>query len=59
MAKYTVTLKTPEGEKKLSVADDQYILDAAEARAVHIIPTCRIDPDRVLRAPSPPGASDR
>ena len=32
MASYTVTLKTPDGEKKLTVADDVYILDAAEAR---------------------------
>lgn len=36
MAKFTVTLKTPEGEKKLSVADDQYILDAAEVHAASI-----------------------
>ena len=30
MVKATITLKTPEGEKKIECADDVYILDAAE-----------------------------
>ncbi|CAD5965650.1 2Fe-2S iron-sulfur cluster-binding protein [Planktothrix agardhii] len=29
MASYKVTLKTPEGDKTIEVADDVYILDAA------------------------------
>lgn len=33
---YTVTLKTPEGEKKIECAEDTYILDAAEVRT-HIL----------------------
>ena len=28
---YTITLRTPEGDKEITCEDDQYILDAAEA----------------------------
>jgi hypothetical protein len=32
LARYTVTLETPEGTQALECADDTYILDAAEVR---------------------------
>lgn len=35
-AAYTVTLVTPEGKKEIKCNDDQYILDAAEARAARL-----------------------
>lgn len=34
---YTVTLKTPDGEQKVEVDEDTYILDAAEVRR-HLFP---------------------
>ena len=33
LARYTVTLETPEGAQAIECADDTYILDAAEVRA--------------------------
>ena len=32
LARYTVTLETPEGTQAIECADDTYILDAAEVR---------------------------
>ena len=31
---YTVTLETPEGTQEIECADDTYVLDAAEVRAL-------------------------
>lgn len=41
MVKATITLKTPEGEKKIECADDVYILDAAEEAGLDLPYSCR------------------
>ena len=38
---YTVTLKTPETTTTITVADDQFILDAAEDQEIDIPYSCR------------------
>ncbi|CEM17651.1 unnamed protein product [Vitrella brassicaformis CCMP3155] len=38
---YKVTLKTPEGDKEIECADDQYILDAAEEAGIELPYSCR------------------
>ena len=38
---YTVTLKTPENTATITVADDQFILDAAEDQDIDIPYSCR------------------
>ena len=41
MASYKVTLKTPEGDKTIEVADDVYILDAAVDEGMNLPYSCR------------------
>ncbi len=41
MASYNITLKTTEGEQKITCEDDQYILDAAEEAGVDMNYSCR------------------
>ena len=43
LARYTVTLETPEGTQAIECADDTYILDAAEVRRA---PRARLDSRR-------------
>ena len=38
---YTITLRTPEGDKEITCEDDQYILDAAEEGGVDMNYSCR------------------
>ena len=38
---YTITLRTPEGDKQITCEDDQYILDAAEEGGVDMNYSCR------------------
>ena len=41
MAVFKVTLKTPDGEKVIDCADDQFILDAAEEANIDLPYSCR------------------
>ena len=39
--KFTVTLKTPEGDQKIECGGDEYIIDAAEEQGVDLPYSCR------------------
>ena len=41
LARYTVTLETPEGAQAIECADDTYILDAAEEAGIDLPYSCR------------------
>jgi ferredoxin len=38
---FMITLKTPSGDKKVEVQDDEYILDAADAAGIELPYSCR------------------
>ena len=41
MSSYSITLKTPDGEKTIDYPDDSYILDAAEEAGIDMNYSCR------------------
>ena len=41
MSPYSITLKTPDGEKTIDCPDDSYILDAAEEAGIDMNYSCR------------------
>ena len=41
MSSYSITLKTPDGEKTIDCPDDSYILDAAEEAGIDMNYSCR------------------
>ena len=41
MSSYSITLKTPDGEKTIDCPDDSYILDAAEEEGIDMNYSCR------------------